>query len=85
MRARLLDALAGSPNAMTTTNAIEIGSVVRRERRERRRERGGAGRDRHRHGEDVVGEQRDAGDLRRQQPEVVAGDDVRAAGASDRP
>ena len=47
---------------------------------ERRRERGGAGGDRHRDGEDVVGEQRDAGDLRGQQPEVVAGDDVGAAG-----
>ena len=40
-----------------------------------------AGRHAHRDGEDVVGEQRDPGDLRGEQPEVVAGHDVRAARA----
>ena len=37
--------------------------------------------DGHGDGEDVVGEQRDAGDLRGQHAEVVAGHDVGAAGA----
>ena len=45
-----------------------------------RGEGGAAGGHRHGHGEDVVGEQRDAGDLGGQQTEVVAGDDVGAAG-----
>ena len=65
---------------MSTTKHDRDPELVRRERRERRGERGGAGGDRDRDGEDVVGEQRDAGDLRRQQAEVVAGDDVGAAG-----
>ena len=60
------------PHAMSTTNAIESQSWTANDRRERRRERGDARRDRHRHGEDVVGEQRDARDLRGQQTEVVA-------------
>ena len=65
---------------MTMTNRIEIGRIHGVEHAERRRERGGAGGDRHRHGEHVVGEERDAGDLRGQQPEVVARHHVRAAG-----
>ena len=50
------------------------------ERVEGRVEGGHAGRHRHRHGEDVVGEQGDAGDLGGQQSEVVLGDDVGTAG-----
>ena len=65
---------------MSTMNATEIGTVYGVQAGNGRDERGGAGGDRHRDGEDVVGEQRDAGDLGGQQPEVVAGDDVGAAG-----
>jgi hypothetical protein len=53
--------------------------VIWRERGDRGRERVGACRRRHRHGEDVVGEKRHAGHLRREQAEVVARDHVRAA------
>ena len=40
----------------------------------------GPGRRGHRHRQDVIGEQRDTGDLCREQPEVVAGDHVGPAG-----
>ena len=51
------------------------------ETRRGRRDGGDARRDRHRDREHVVGEQRDPGDLRRQEPEVVLRHDVGAAGA----
>ena len=56
----------------------------RREHAERRCECGGAGGNRHRHGEHVVGEERDAGHLRGQEPEVVACHHVRATGGGVR-
>ena len=55
---------------MMTMNAERDRHLVRLQRTERPRQRGDAGRHRHRHGEDVVGEQRDAGDLRGQQAEL---------------
>ena len=73
------------PYAISSNEADRDLERVRRERRERRAERGGPCRDRHRDGEDVVGEERDAGDLCGEQPEVVARDDVRAAGATGTP
>ena len=54
--------------------------VVRRSGAKAEYERVDPGRHRHRHGEDVVGEQRDARHLGGQQTEVVLGDDVRATG-----
>ena len=50
------------------------------EARRRGDDRRDPGRDRHRDGEHVVGQERHAGHLRRQQPEVVLRHDVRAAG-----
>ena len=84
--ARLLDARAGCPHAMSDDEERPtIGTRYGSSAGDRRREGGGPGRDRDRDREDVVGEQRDAGDLRGQEPEVVLGDDVGAAGASGRP
>ena len=54
---------------------------IRVEARRRGDDRRDAGRDRDRDGEDVVGEQGDAGELRGEESEVVLRDDVRAAGA----
>ena len=54
--------------------------LVRGHRLVGRHERGGAGGCRHGHGEDVVGEQRGAGHLGRDDAEVVPGDQVGATG-----
>ena len=74
------------PQAMTAMNPMAMPDPVGEQRpgtAEYMRRH--AGRHRHGDGEDVVGEQRHAGDLGRQQPEVVLGDDVGAAGGRDRP
>ncbi len=55
--------------------------AVRVEPRDGGRDRGHAGRHRDRHREDVIGQQRDPGQLRGQEPEVVLRDDVGATGA----
>ena len=68
------------PQAMISDEAERDRHAVRAQVGERGGQGGDAGRDRHRHGEDVVGEQRDAGHLGGQQAEVVLGDDVGAAG-----
>ena len=53
------------PPAMIAMNPSEISTLHVAERWHERHERRGPGRYRDRDGEDVVGEQRDAGDLRR--------------------
>ena len=65
---------------MNNTKAIAIQCLIRDSAVKRRGEGVAARRDRHRDGEHVVGEQRNAGHLRGKQTEVVAGDDVGAAG-----
>ena len=68
-------------NAMIQISTTAIEHAIRVDAWERRVERGDAGGCAHRDGEDVVGEERDACDLRGQHAEVVASDDVGATGA----
>ena len=67
------------PSAMSAMNATEMCTRQAKSTGDGRHERRSPGRDGHRNSERVVGEQRDAGDLGRQDPEVVARDDVCAA------
>ena len=80
--ARLLDAAqVGERDERRRARGRAAPAGRRGPERRDRDDRGDAGRDRHRDGEDVVDEQRRAGDERRVLAEVLAADDVGAAAA----